>query len=259
MSKKEETKELEVKQSAGALAALQGEFSTESNPELSAQDILIAKVLLMQFMSEKVTEGVALAGDFRDSVTDDLLGSFKAPMEFIPFHLTKTFIEFKEEGQDKKFVRIVPINSNPMSKDYNDELPYEEVINGERILRDRTMNVYVLDPNNPEMPPRIISFRRSSLKAGKQLATGMYVRNASSKLPPYAYIWQLAARLESNDKGKYYVFEAKSTPKLIDASMIGAIKFWTKQVSTNKVREDISDINEASAVKEASEVESGAF
>lgn len=257
-----ETKEITIKQDAGALAALQGAFTPQENPGLTAQDILIAKVLLMQFMSDAVTEGNASAGDFVDSVTGELLGSFKKPLAFIPFHLTKTFIEYEDIGTEKKYLRIIPIDSNPMSKGFNDSLPYEETVDGKHIVRDRAMNVYVLDPLNPELPPRIITFRRTSLKAGKQLATGMYVRNASKKLPPYAFIWELCARLESNDKGKYYVFESKSTETIINSELIETIKYWIKQVSSKSIKEDTSDIVETkvgSGTTVTDEVGSGAF
>lgn len=265
MSNPKETKELQVKQDAGALAALQEAFAPSENPGLTAQDILISKILLMQFMSDAVTEGRAEAGELRDSVTDELIGSFKAPVKIIPFHLTKTFIEYEEvvgaKGKvEKNFLRVVPIDANPLSKGFNDDLPYNEKVDGKHISRDRTINIYCLDPNNPQLPPRIIGFRRSSLKAGKQLATGMYVRNATAKLPPFAYVWELGARLESNDQGKFYVFEAKSTEELISADLIPSVKYWLKQIGSRVIKEDHSDISKEKAVKsEVDDVDSGTF
>src|SRR3954471_23034774 len=58
-------------------------------PKLTAQDVVLPKILAMQGMSKLVTDGVAVMGEFRDSLNNVVLGDLKNPIEFIPFHLEK--------------------------------------------------------------------------------------------------------------------------------------------------------------------------
>ena len=52
---------------------------------ITSQDIILPRILMMQPMSDMVTEGNAAFGEFRESLNGTKLGDFKNPIEIVPF------------------------------------------------------------------------------------------------------------------------------------------------------------------------------
>lgn len=215
------------------------EVSTEVNMDewggspISAKDIVLPRILLMQPMSEKVTEGEAAFGDLIESLNGEKIGDLKNPIEIIPFYMTKTFVEYNaNDPKDKKYVRIVPITPE------NDDLPYNDDNGTDRdgkpckIERDRCMNFYCLLPKdieNNSAIPHIVTFRRSSAKAGKKLATQMYVKNRDAGLPPPAVMVNLSVAKDSNDKGTFGVLDVNFTKKTPENHVKECLR-WVKLI-----------------------------
>lgn len=168
-------------------------------PQVSSKDIVIPRILCMQPISELVVNDKAKAGDFIDSLTEEVIGDIdKKPLTFIPFHLEKVWKISKKTGGDFEYDRIETVTS------LNESLPYEQVIDGVTYKNEYCMNFFVLLPNDTSLP-YVISFKGTSSKAGKVLATQMYVRNAKAgKIPP-AYAMKLTGEKTKNDKGHFVV------------------------------------------------------
>lgn len=206
---------------------------------ISAQDIVIPKILLMQGMSKLVSDGRAAVGDLVDSITVEKLGNRKEPLSFIPFLTFKTWIESKKKGEKYEFVRQVPMDAT------NEDLPVE-FTEGESIMRrDRSLNVYVLLPRDiargEGVMPYVISFRRTSYQGGKTLAT-MIQKLAEFNKPAASKTFELIVADKENDKGKFVVLtvgEKGVTPR---ESMNLAYK-WYKKVRAG-VKVDESDLVE---------------
>ena len=136
---------------------------------VTSQDIVIPKILPLQYMSEKVKNNEGVYGEFRDTLNNNLFGDLENPFEVVPIAMEKKWIEFdvvtSKSGQRKReFKQVVPIQDNPTLEGYNDELPLVE----ETVERDRIMDFYVLIPSELEeggAMPYVLSFRRTSLKA----------------------------------------------------------------------------------------------
>lgn len=246
--------QLEVKQQAGALAQLPSleEFGMQ---EVSSNDIIIPYVQLIQPMSDKATDGKAMFGELRDSMTNELLGNFSKPLEFVPFFMETLWVEYaapEREGDQKKFLRILPVVKDPKSPNYNDDWKYMEG----SIVRDRMMNFYVMltkDLAAGGGMPFIISFRRSSLQAGKKLATQMFVKNRASGKLPTAVACNLVVRKESNDKGTFAVMDVEPSREASVPEQQAAI-VWLKPVKEGKTKRDDREIvGEPDAVVEATE------
>jgi len=223
------------------------------NSQVTSQDIIIPKVLAMQMMSKKVIDDEASFGEFRDSLENELLGSIKQPMEFLPFHMEKVWIEYVLQpaptpGQQpkKKYLRTLPIITDPSSPDYNDNWRYEGENN---IVRDRVMNFFCLLPSQLELGgmPYIISCRRTSLRAGKKLATQMFVKNMMAKKEPYAVVFDLLAEKTSNDQGTFVVLDVKPK-RQATAEEKAAVEGWMKMIAGGAVKIDNSDVEEETDV-----------
>lgn len=224
-----------------------------ANPNVTSNDILIPKILVMQMMSKKVIADEAKFGEFRDSLENNLLGSLKEPLEFIPIHMEKIWVEYEQVPgqQQKKYKRTIPIVSDPGSPQYNDDLRYDD---GNGLSRDRVMNFYVLLPKEMELGgiPYIISFRRMSLRAGKALATQMYVKNLSARKDPWAVACLLGGDKTSNDKGTFATLSVKPL-RQAELNEKELAKEWYQRITGGQVRVDNSDIIEESSETDVSE------
>ena len=230
--------------------------------QLTTKDIIIPRILLMQPMSDKVTAGEAAFGEFRESLNNELLGKFEEGFEVVPFHMEKVFVEYDASNPKKKeFLRITPITPA------NENLKYEDTEvtpEGKKLLvsRDRAMNFYVLLPQEIEVGgaiPYIISARRTSLNAGKKLATQMYMKNLAAGKNPAAVICKITAKKETNDEGTYGVLDvtpSKATPTEYVAE---AFK-WLQLIKSGKAKVDEQAFNEepsAQAPRSVGNVDSG--
>ena len=220
---------------------------------ITSKDIVLPRILMMQPMSDMVTEGDAGFGDMVESLNETKIGDFKNPVEVIPFYLQKVYIEYDVTNGtgDKRFLRMVPITAS------NDNLPYEDqedAADGKTfpLMRDRCMNYYVLLPDevkNGTALPHILTFRRTSLKAGKKLATQMYVKNTDAGLPPPAVMCKLTPTKTSNDKGTFAVLDVSFTGKTPESYITECMR-WMKIILAGEAKVDEESYQKEEGSKE---------
>lgn len=217
---------------------------------MSSQDMVIPKILPMQGLSQMVADGIAKMGEFRDSISSELLGSIDQPVEIIPFYLQKHWDIMEEDGKGNfKWARTVPLIDNPMSPEYNDNWAWEAEDNGIKVKRVRRMNFFVLVASQigQGSMPYVLSFKSTSLKEGKKLFTEMYVRNVRAGVPPAAFTYTLSGKKEKNDKGTYIVPTlTRSSKTNIDA--LKECLEWIKVINSGAARVDESDMKVEASV-----------
>jgi hypothetical protein len=236
MSKELSTKE--AKELAITEAYQSNEWGTGG---LTSKDIIIPRINVMQPMSEKVTGGKAAFGEIRESLNNTLLGGFeKAAVEFVPFLMEKSFIVFdNSDPEDKKYLRIEPITPQNEDAKYEDEEKNEDgdII---KISRYRTMSFYVLLVSELKLGtaiPYILALSKTSLKAGKKLATQMYVKNINAgKIPP-AVVCALSVGKETQDKKTWATFDIEPKHETPEAYVGEAFK-WLKLIKSGKAKVD---------------------
>lgn len=204
--------------------------------EMSSNDFVISKILAMQGLSKFVMDGKAMFGDFCDSITGDKLGGLAKPLAFIPFHMEKTWVVSKLVNGKYKFSHIDKVTPS------TENLPWEFEMHGEKYSRQYQYNFYVLLEENPIMP-YMVSFKSMSLRAGKKLATRMFVLNKQLGKSPAAFIMSLVGRKESNDKGTFVVMDVdfKGPSKAEDQQ---AAFDWFKTITTNEIKVDNSEFTD---------------
>lgn len=226
MSKqKQETVGTEVvAQVAGNAMTVAQDLGEWGAGDVSSKDLIIPKILVMQGLSDLVTEGNAKIGDLVDSVSGEVLGSIEKPVSFIPFHMEKAWIvSRKKKGEGKfEFERYEAVT--PANMDY----PFEVQDGDDTVKYEYTLQFYVLRPEDTSMP-YVISFKATSLRAGKVLSTQMFVRNRAAGLVPPAYVMELGGKKEKNDKGTFVVMEVKPKTKTSDA-LISECLNWYKVI-----------------------------
>lgn len=224
-------------------------------PQISSQDILISKILLMQGLSQMVSDEEALMGEFRDSVTKELLGKAGAsPLEVVPFHMEKVWVTQTTDGNE--FRGITPYVEGQ-------DKPRTEEIDGEEVNNYYTLTFYVLlkkdleqyDKTGVRPMPYAVSFKSTSLRAGKTLATQMYVRNRGAGLTPAGVLCTFDAKKTKNDKGTFYVYDILSGEKTKDEWQLLALE-WLKTIRAGETKTDTSDFGQESERDVTKDVES---
>lgn len=213
-------------------------------PTGPSQDMVVPKILPMQPTSVYVTEGKAIMGEFRDSINGNLIGSIDKPFEIIPFYLEKQWdVQTMQEGQFK-YDHSLPLIENPMDANYNDNLKWEEEVQGQLLRRIRRMNFYCLIPSEVTgggAMPYVLSFKSTSLKEGKKLYTQMYVRNLKAQLPPAAYLFTIGGVRQKNEKGSFIVPNVSLGRRATNEELTECLS-WLKLIKKGTVKVDNSDL-----------------
>lgn len=224
------SKEVSTPVSNGLAVSTGAELGDWGAP-LSTQDIIIPKIYTMQGLSQLVVDDKAKMGNFVDSMTSEVIGDYaKKPLDFIPFHLDKIWIiSAKKSGEsDFSFEKIENVTAE------NEGMPYTEIVDGVEYKNEYCLNFYVLRPEDMSLP-YIIAFKGMSRKAGKILATQMFVRNAAAgKIPP-AFVMELAGTKDKNDKGTFITLNTKVKRESSQAEIDAAFK-WYKTVGAGGVK-----------------------
>lgn len=209
---------------------------------LSNKDILVPKLLLMQGLSDLVMKGEASAGQICDSVTGEVMGGVKGkevtPVDFIAFNSFNTWVIFEETAAgEMEYVKTVSIDAT------NENWAYEEEVNGVQVRRDRCLNFYVLLPKEiveGAAFPKIISFRRTSGKAGRKLVTFAAKLRAFNRAMA-TKVFTLTPAFQENDKGKFYVFDIGMGRDTSVKEQNAAFE-WYEALKTATVKVDDSDL-----------------
>lgn len=223
-----------TKASSGKALTNPAEMEEWGTQELTANDVIIPRILLMQGMSPMVTKGDCKIGEIRESMNEGLLAAADKPVTIIPFKMDRVW---KELEVDKKTVKqVIPIISDATHPDYNEELPPEIRDDKDRLVgyRYRALRFYVLVPGVSPLP-HMIEFKSTSLRAGKKIATQIFTTNRMLNLPPPAKTFQLVGKKEEKDKQVYALFDV-TLGRDSTAEEIAEALSWFKMLKGGKAK-----------------------
>lgn len=239
-------KDLEVKAESKDLMTKQVEADW-GNTQITSQDMVIPKILPLQHMSDKVKDKQGEYGEFRDTLSNELFGDLETPFEVLPFLMQKKWLEFsmipqKNGGFKREYSGTTPIQDNPLIEGYNDDLPLRD--EATKIERDRVLDFFVLIPGEivtGTALPYVLSFRRTSLKAGQKLATQMYVKNKNAGKSPAAVVMEMSGKDKENDDGSFVVQDINPKRQATDLEVNEALKWFKVIKQSANVKVDESD------------------
>lgn len=259
--KMEPGKQMELKNAALPVIAHDvGAWGTA--PQLSTQDIKLPVLQAVQAMSDSAKAGKAKEGDFFDSSSARVIGNINDGLEIIPIHMNIVWHIFHYDKKAKKYLwnSKTPLETNPSSSNYNDKWKYEEVISVDgtptEIKRERHMEFFVIVPKGDSSLPYQLTFKVTSIKAGKQLATQMYIENAAAGLVPPARAFILGGHIDKNDKGSFSVMDIKPSRNSTESEIASAFK-WYKLILAGAVQ--VAEVKEEDISKPETGVETGEF
>ena len=212
--------------------------------ELAPEDFVLPYIRLTQPISDDVVEGKAKPGEFRHSITGDLLGGVDQPLEFIPVHVSTPRSRF----QDRARVCWSPDGrigtGDPGGKCA--ECPYAQWgADGKPPECTRAYQYVVLLPEHEPLPIALI-LAKTSARTAKRL-------NYYIKAYRKGSVFALKTHKETNDKGTFYVFDVERARDLTPEEIRGVLEIHNMLAGKNLVVEqDPSDFDfdgSASAAK----------
>lgn len=242
-------------------------MTDQNTSGIIATDVVVPRILLMQPLSDFVTEGKAKPGDIVRSTTVERIAGPDSAIEFIPLSMPEAswVIEVKPpKGNKFEFQRIEPRNAANsglpwgFSADFDgNEVPAGTpgALEARRVQR---LSLFALLPSDiaadaeekakaarGEFPdfakalmPVQISFRSTGFPAGKEIVS-FFTQAAAFKQPAWKAILKLTCKQESNEKGTYFVFQVdRSKPKPVPAEHLETVQYWAGIVNTQSLRVD---------------------
>ena len=199
---------------------------------ISQEDLVLGKILVMQPQSRTVIKGQAKQGEFRGSLDNKLMGDASTPLELIVFQQDKVWIEFV----NKKWARTFGWDAS------NAKLPWKEETAGAQIERQKAINFYCL-PVTKDIKtelPSILRMKGTSYATGRRMST-LFAQLAQSGTPSAAVVLKFSTRQMENDKGVYYVVDFEQSRAATADELKVAYK-WFVGLKAATVTVDESDV-----------------
>lgn len=183
-----EAKEV-AKKEANEVGMPTGAWGAADN--IGADEVSLSKILLMQPLSELVSDDKAVAGEFRDSSSGALLGDGKKPMEIQIIHRYLTWTIF-ENG---KYSKTIPVTDENRNWSY---------FGDDGTTRSKTFNFYCVSPSDSTRVPRVMSLKNMAASCARSIQTYFMELGAQDK-PSASVVLSFTSEKQKNDKGTYHV------------------------------------------------------
>jgi hypothetical protein len=170
---------------------------------IDSKDVILPRVWLMQALSKLVAEDeVASAGDIVNSVSEEIIAPSGEWLKVVPVKFEKLWFVMSKTEDKPDLLAIEPVT--PLNASREREGTYE----GQPCSFNYALRFYLLLEG--EDLPAVVTFKSTSLRAGKQLLTEAYVKNIKAGKNPASRYLALSSQKQKNDKGVYYVFAVKA-------------------------------------------------
>lgn len=198
----------------------------------SREDLIIPRAKLLEALSPEVIEdGKSFQpGLLINSVTKEIL-----PSTFVPIFRFFNWARFNpRNSKDPNFNPdfgpggLIWRSTDPLDARVISEGKFGP--NGERPLAVKFINFFSMFPGVPM--PVIVSFSSSSIKAGQQLNSMAQFSGDDM----FATSYELTAKLESNDKGTYYVLRVKKGASVKGTDTFRQAEAWYEEYKPKKIQ-----------------------
>lgn len=220
-----------------------------------ASDVVIPRVLLMQGLSEFVTDRKAQMGDIVRSTTAEKLGGPESPVEFIPLTYKNFWVNFEIMGGTPEYrsKEVRNASNEHLEWDYEkDKVPWKRMklievyallvqdLKAEEENLKAFKETGVLPDLEKTLLPVALTFRSTSYNAGKSLVTH-FTKASTFGVKPFAYSLQLSCDSTKNDKGSFYVYKVGNAKPLTHQYLEVADRWYKTVTSRPDLKVDDSD------------------
>ena len=215
------------------------------NEAVAPTDVLIPKVLLMQGISDLVADRKANAGDIVDSTSQEVLLSMDEiekgkRLEVIPLKMFKNVVieEYDSKKNKWKYLRTQDYRPN----DEKNLWEFEE--DGKKLRGNVTLNYYVLradQTSQPDALPYVLSFRRTSRKAGQLIAT-YFMKCNMAKVPPASKTILIGSEGQTNKDGEPFKVFTAQEGKQTSKEQLAVAYNWFVMIQKGLTKVDETDV-----------------
>lgn len=174
--------------------------------QASSKDMLIPRLYLMQDLSDLVKKGKAKTGSIVNATTSETIATTDEPLEVIPILTFGEWLLYdvvKEGGRE----RDVYAGKTLVTKD-NENWANEDVVDGKLMRRVRQINFLLLLPKYFHDLPFLVSFRKTSMMAGRKLSTHFQVSGMKGK-PAASQVFKLNSTAMTRKGYNFFGFEVE--------------------------------------------------
>lgn len=203
--------------------------------KIDKSDLIIPRAKLLQPLSPEVLESGGKPGTIINSLLTNVL-----PPRVVPIFAFKSYIRFNARdkgaaGFDAAYEpgALIWRSTDPEDPRVQEETKFGE--DGEKPLAMTCLNFFSLFPRVPM--PIVLSFSKTSYKAGKQLLS--LARFCGGDMWSRAY--QIGSALQTNEKGTYYIFTVTTIGDSDEQERSQAEAWWrmfSEQAAEIKVHEE---------------------
>jgi hypothetical protein len=196
---------VDVKKNAGLVAGNTPQRGFEAG--LDKEDLIIPRAKLIQALSPEMTEGLegVKVGAIINSLTKEVL-----PQEFIPIFMFKNYIRFNPRSKDDPNFNsdfepgaVIWKSTDPEDPRVVEETRFGD--EGEKPLATTFLNFFSFFPGCAM--PVVVSFSKTSYKAGKQLLS--LAKFATGDM--FSRKYRLSSQVETNHIASYAVLKVAAT------------------------------------------------
>jgi len=170
---------------------------------LSASDMRIATLLLMQPPSAFVNENKAKLGDIVHNDNEQVVGGLDKAIEVVPLYKFETVRVYDMTDKSPKFAYEVPYKKGDrVEKEGQEEIQTPEGKRRAPVKRYHTINFFLLlvdEIEKGESMPVLVRFKSTSFTAGNKMASYLWKKMYFGKLP-YEQTAMISVEKRQNEK-----------------------------------------------------------
>lgn len=194
-------------------------------PVVSARNIIIPTIMLMQGSSDLVKTGKQHVGTFVENLGNKALGK---TIDIIPFYAEEKWWVFDLIKGKAKFNRIENVTSQNANHEYETTTERWH----------RALKFYLLLPTQVDKGdalPYTMTFKSTSYRTGQKIYTQMYMTNINAGLPPPGMIMKLTTKVETKDKDSYLVVQMELDKESDEVAIAECLK-WVKSIKAGETK-----------------------
>lgn len=212
------------------IAVIGGSESWGAADQIDATDILVGKIFHQQALSKFVQDGIAMAGDWCDSLTGNVLAKKDEPLELIVFSSFKKLLISCDANRTGKYEFVEAQDVTPA----NINLPWQEDTPEGIIKRQLQYSYFALMTTKLDELPYVLSFSSTKIKTAKKLNT-FIAKLARMKRPSASCCFEFRSVKETGDKGTWFAVDIRQGRMTTPIELEVALD-WYKQVKRSQVR-----------------------